>query len=134
MKYNRIYVEGVCYLMAALFVYAAFSKIIELDVFFKQLGKSPLIPFDLKEKTGFGILAVEFSVAYFVYKGKFKTSLLISFFLMSFFSLYIGYLLYFSYFIPCNCGGILGKMSWEVHLIFNIVLTIITALAYLLSE
>ncbi len=126
--------EGVCYLMAVLFFYAAFSKMVELDVFFKQLGKSPLIPFNMQENAGVGVLVVEFLVVYFVYKRKFQLALIISFFLMAFFSLYIGYLMYFSYYIPCSCGGILGTMSWSVHLIFNIILTVVIAIAYIISE
>lgn len=35
--------------------------------------------------------------------------------------------------IPCSCGGILNKMSWEQHLIFNIVFMILTITAILLS-
>lgn len=134
MNYRKFYTEGVCYLMAALFLYAGFSKMIELDTFIKQLGKSPLIPFNLKEKTGISVITIEFFVAYLAYKKKFQTALILCFFLMMFFSLYIAYLMYFSYFIPCSCGGILGNMSWETHLLFNTILTVITAIAYLLSE
>jgi hypothetical protein len=134
MNYRKFYITGVSFFIGFLFLYAGFSKLIELDVFFKQLGKSPLIPSGLKENVGIGVLAVEFLVVYFVYKNRFKIALLISFFLMVFFSFYIAYLMYFSYFIPCSCGGILGTMSWGVHLIFNIVLTVIIAIAFLLSE
>ncbi|WP_371923044.1 MauE/DoxX family redox-associated membrane protein [Flavobacterium sp. B183] len=114
--------------------YAAISKMVELDIFFKQLAKSPLMPFNMEEKAGTAVLIVEFLVVYFVYKKEFKKTLILSFVLMMFFSLYIGYLMYFSYYIPCSCGGILGNMSWNVHLIFNSVLTVIVAIAYLVSQ
>ncbi|MDL2144890.1 hypothetical protein QQY79_20370 [Flavobacterium tructae] len=134
MNYKVKYIEGVAYMMAVLFFYAAISKMVELDIFFKQLAKSPLMPFNMEEKAGTAVLIVEFLVVYFVYKKEFKKTLILSFVLMMFFSLYIGYLMYFSYYIPCSCGGILGNMSWNVHLIFNSVLTVIVAIAYLVSQ
>lgn len=35
--------------------------------------------------------------------------------------------------IPCSCGGVLNKMTWEQHLAFNIVFLLLTATAILLS-
>ncbi len=35
--------------------------------------------------------------------------------------------------IPCSCGGILNKMSWEQHLVFNIVFMMLAITAILLS-
>jgi len=35
--------------------------------------------------------------------------------------------------IPCSCGGVLNKMTWEQHLVFNIVFLLLTATAILLS-
>jgi hypothetical protein len=117
--------------MALLFLYASFSKLLELNKFYHQLGKSPLIPYGYNEIVGNTVLIIEFLIVFLVYKNKIKISLLISFTLMFFFSLYIGYLLYFSYYVPCSCGGILGDLSWNAHMYFNIILTLITAIAYL---
>ena len=35
--------------------------------------------------------------------------------------------------IPCSCGGILSKMTWEQHLVFNMVFILMTSTAILLS-
>lgn len=117
--------------IAFIFLYASASKLLELDKFYYQLAKSPLIPYGFNVYVGNGVLLIELIVVYLVFKKKISHSLLISFILMLFFSLYIGYLLYFSYFVPCSCGGILGDLSWENHLVFNISLTILAGLAYL---
>jgi hypothetical protein len=119
------------FLLAIIFLYAATSKIGELNTFYAQLGKSPLIPYGWNEIVGNGTLVLEIAVVILLLYNRTKYSLLLSFSLMMFFSLYIGYLLYFSYYIPCSCGGILGNLSWESHLIFNILLTILSAIAYL---
>lgn len=44
--------------------------------------------------------------------------------LMSAFTVYIFLILTYSDFVPCSCGGILEKMGWTEHLIFNIACVI----------
>ena len=39
---------------------------------------------------------------------------------MTIFTLYIGYMVAFVPKLPCSCGGIIQKMSWNQHLIFNV--------------
>jgi hypothetical protein len=56
-----------------------------------------------------------------------KWGLFVSFFLMFLFTLYIGYMTFFSPDRSCSCGGVLENMSWQGHLLFNIVLTALTA-------
>lgn len=132
MSLIKYFPKATAVLLAFVFLYATVSKFFELKKFYYQLGKSPLIPYDWNENIGKSILVIELIVVYLVYKNKIKHSLLLSFTLMFFFSLYIGYLLYFSYYIPCSCGGILGDLSWENHLVFNLSLTTISGLAYLI--
>ncbi|MGC1244316.1 MAG: MauE/DoxX family redox-associated membrane protein [Chryseosolibacter sp.] len=36
---------------------------------------------------------------------------------------YIAFILTFSPYVPCSCGGILSSMGWTEHLIFNVVFT-----------
>jgi hypothetical protein len=42
---------------------------------------------------------------------------------MVMFTTYIIAITQFSDYIPCSCGGILQKMNWNQHLVFNIVFT-----------
>jgi uncharacterized membrane protein YphA (DoxX/SURF4 family) len=55
-----------------------------------------------------------------------------SFFFMILFTGYIVAILRFSSYIPCSCGGILQKMSWTQHLIFNIGFLLLAVIAILL--
>jgi len=48
---------------------------------------------------------------------------------MLMFTSYIIVILNYSSFVPCSCGGILEKIGWKEHLIFNIVFTILAATA-----
>jgi hypothetical protein len=41
--------------------------------------------------------------------------------LMSLFTIYTGsVLLHFFQYIPCSCGGVIKKLSWPQHMVFNL--------------
>src|SRR3970040_1025074 len=46
---------------------------------------------------------------------------------MVMFTAYIFIILNYSPFVPCSCGGILEKMGWKEHFIFNFVFIILAA-------
>lgn len=112
-------------LLTILFTYASISKLLQYNTFKFQLDQSPFI-------TGYsGIIAWSIPATELV-----ATALLmlpvtrlkgfyLSYGLMLLFTLYIYAILHYSYFVPCSCGGILSRMNWEQHLIFNIVFTLI---------
>lgn len=55
--------------------------------------------------------------------------------LMSMFTLYVGAVVFhFSDRVTCSCGGVLKRMSWEVHLVFNVVVTLVAGLGVRLSS
>jgi uncharacterized membrane protein YphA (DoxX/SURF4 family) len=110
----------ISYLFILLFVYAAVNKILEFENFQAQLGQSPL----LSAFTGFisyAILTVEIIVAIALSIPKSRLiGLYAAFLIMVMFTAYIVVILNYSSFIPCSCGGILEKMEWKGHLVFNI--------------
>ena len=57
-----------------------------------------------------------------------------SFFLMVAFTVYIYLILNYSDFVPCSCGGIIEKMNWTGHMIFNISFAALALFAIVLSE
>lgn len=113
--------ELVCLLVMSLFTYAAVSKLLEYEKFQAQIGQSPL----LTAFSGFVVWfipTVEIIVSLLLAIPRFRTiGLLSAFSLMVLFSTYIIAILNFSSFVPCSCGGVLSKMGWQEHLIFNIV-------------
>lgn len=129
---KTVLVEIISILLFILFVYSAVSKLLEFQNFQAQLGQSPL----LSAYTGlvsYSVLIVEFLIALLLAIPKFRyKALLASFGLMLMFTAYIVVILNYSSFVPCSCGGILEKLGWKEHLIFNIVVTIMAAIASLL--
>ncbi len=127
-------VNGVANLFIVLFVYAAVSKLLDFETFRVQLAQSPLL------SAYAGIIAwlvpgVEIMIALFLILPRFRNfALYASFFLMVMFTTYIYIILNFSDFIPCSCGGILEDLSWSQHLIFNIVIIALAAMAIILSK
>ncbi len=131
-SFKNTVVEIICLLFILLFVYAAVSKLLEFQNFQAQLGQSPLI----SAYTGFIsyiILIVEIVTALFLAIPKTRfIGLLSSFALMLMFTAYIIVILNYSSFVPCSCGGILEKLGWKEHLIFNITFTILAVIALLI--
>ncbi|KVV15012.1 DoxX family protein [Flavobacterium sp. TAB 87] len=130
--FKILIVETVCLLYILLFVYAAVSKLLDFENFQVQLGQSPILsPF--AEWMAIFIPFLEFGISLLLMFRALKFwGLLFSFVLMFLFSFYIYIMLYYSSYIPCSCGGILEKMTWKQHLVFNIIFTVLAAVALLL--
>jgi len=126
-------VELISAFFILLFVYAALSKVLDFEKFRVELGKSPLLNSSSFEiSIMIPIIEILFSV-FLVIKRLQLIGLYAAFALMVMFSCYILAILKFSSYIPCSCGGILQNMSWNQHLIFNLVfigLAIIAVLIY----
>ena len=130
---RKMVTEILASLLIILFVYAALSKLMDYNTFRVQLGKSPFI-------TAFaGLIAwalpvSELAVALVLtFKYTRLAGLYASLFLLTFFTAYIYAMLHFSYYIPCSCGGVLSKMSWNQHLVFNVFFVAISIAGILLS-
>ena len=120
---KEIAVEIISFLFIVLFTYAAVTKLMDFEKFRVQVGQSPLL-------TAFGgpisrcIPAAELVTAVLLAVPRYKMiALYSSFSLMVLFSAYIIYILNFSIYIPCSCGGVLQNMGWTQHLVFNLFFT-----------
>ena len=131
-SYRNLYVLIVSYLYVLLFVYAATAKLSDLENFTVQLGQSPLLS-AFASWVGYAVIAAEFLiVALLIFPITRVVGLFAAFGLMVMFTAYIYIILNYSEFIPCSCGGILEKLGWKEHLIFNSVFVILAASAVLL--
>lgn len=129
---KNTFVEATCLLYVMLFVYAAVSKLLDFENFQVQLGQSPLLnPFAGEISYAIPILEIVAAVVLSFPKFR-KVGLLVSFALMVLFTAYIYYILNFSSFVPCSCGGILEKMGWKEHFIFNCFFILISVVAIFL--
>jgi len=124
----------ICYLFIVLFVYAAFSKLIDFENFQIQLAQSPL----LSAYAGFisyAVIIVELIIAFLLSKKQTQQiGLFASYGLMLAFTVYIYIILNYSDFIPCSCGGILEKLGWKEHLIFNLFFIGLAVIAILFNQ
>lgn len=129
MKLSKSYnyyiptIAGILYVV--LFVYAATSKFFDFHNFQVQLGQSPVLT-AYADWVSWGIPLVELIIAsLFIFPKYVLLAFYGSFSLMIMFTTYIIVILNFSDFIPCSCGGVLEKMSWTDHVIFNCVFIVI---------
>ncbi|MET0944880.1 MAG: MauE/DoxX family redox-associated membrane protein [Flavobacterium sp.] len=124
----------ICYLYIFLFIYAAFSKLIDFQTFKVQLGQSPLLSAHA-EWIVFSIPAIEIIISMLLIIPRFRyLGLLSAFGLMVMFTAYIIIILNYSSFIPCSCGGILSEMDWTQHLIFNIGFILLAIIGMILLK
>jgi len=114
-------------LFILLFIYAATSKLTDLPKFKTQIGQSPLLT-AMAGWVAWLIPAIEIIIAMALFTKAYRVpALYASYSLMVLFTAYIIAITRFSAFIPCSCGGILSKMSWNQHLVFNIFFLFIAA-------
>lgn len=116
---RTIILELIAFLFVMLFTYAALTKALDYEKFTIQISQSPLL-------TGFGtviaplVIISELTIAVLL---AFHRTRLVAFFgcfcLMTAFTAYIVLILRFSSYVPCSCGGVLEKLGWTEHLIFN---------------
>lgn len=115
-----------------LFMYAGISKLLDYNNFIVQLDNSPLIPDILTNLVALGLPILEILVAVgLCFDLSKKVSIVLAFGIMLAFTLYLILLVTMFSNVPCSCGGILGKMSYPVHIVFNIIVTILSAFACL---
>jgi uncharacterized membrane protein YphA (DoxX/SURF4 family) len=123
-KFLSITEEILCFSLIVLFVYASLSKILDYENFRTELGQSPVLS-AYAGIAALGVLIAELLTALFLAWRPFrKWALLASFTLMVMFTCYIIIILNFSDYIPCSCGGVLQRLGWRDHIIFNILFVI----------
>lgn len=131
-NHRNIFIEVISFLYVLLFVYAAISKLLDFENFQVQLGQSPLL------SAFAGLIAwivplMELLIALLIILKKWRlVGLFAAFSLMVMFTAYIYIILNYSSFVPCSCGGILEKMGWKEHFIFNSVFIILAAAGILI--
>jgi len=120
-KYQWLY-EGIIYLLALLFLYTAFSKLVDMRHFVRAIHNQPF-PRSVDPILIVGVPIIEIIAGITLLRLKSrKSGLYLSAILMLAFSIYVG-LAVFHFFkrVPCGCAGVFQAMSWPVHFIFNLV-------------
>ncbi len=126
---KSIILDCICYLYIVLFVYAAASKLLDFDTFQNQLGQSPLLSANANWIAWLVPLS-EILIAFLLIFNRFRILGLYGFYIwMVMFTTYIIIILNFTSFVPCSCGGVLEKLGWTEHLIFNFVFVVLSGIS-----
>lgn len=122
---RRVSVEIISLLFIILFVYAAVNKLMDVEKFRVQIGQSPLLT-PYSDWVAIAIPVMEVAIAVMLSVQRFRLiGLYSAFTLMVMFTAYIFAILNFSTYIPCSCGGVLERLGWTEHLVFNIVFVLL---------
>jgi len=129
MKWSAIFIESICLLLILIFAYAAFSKIFDLGTLRTTIQQSPILsPFSAW--LPFVVIGTEILIALFLMFGKYRLrAMCVSFVMLFVFTVYILFIKKFAKMLPCACGGIIQKLSWNQHLGFNLILMALVLLA-----
>jgi len=133
-NFQTIFIKTVSCFFILLFVYASVSKLIDFENFQVQIAQSPLLS-AYAGVISYTVIIVELIIVLLlIFPSSRLIGLYLSTALMSAFTVYIFLILNYSDFVPCSCGGILEKMGWTEHLIFNISCVIMGGLSVLATE
>ncbi|WP_217643911.1 MauE/DoxX family redox-associated membrane protein [Pedobacter rhizosphaerae] len=120
-------------LLILLWGYAAFSKFADYGRFVAQMKLAPLpLMKHLAPVLGIVVPLTELVIIGLLFSERFrKTGLWLSFLLLLSFTVYISIMLLSGLSLPCTCGGLISKLGWRQHLIFNASFMLISLLPFL---
>jgi putative oxidoreductase len=123
---KKSFITEICiFLFILLFTYTSISKFLDYHRFVFQMQLAP-VPFMklVAPYLGWIVPTAESFLVVWLCLGLFKPEirlwpLFLSVILLATFELYIAAMILSGLHLPCTCGGIISKMSWYQHLIFN---------------
>lgn len=131
---KKLIVDIICYAFFILFLYASTSKLIDYEKSELQMSKSPIIT-DFAPILVWLVPTLEIIIAIMLLIPRtLMVALYASLAMMSLFTAYIIAILYFTDTIPCSCGGVLERLGWGEHLVFNIIFIVLAITAILFQN
>jgi len=121
MKIHTI-TEICCSLLILLFVYTGVSKLTNISFFQTQLSLYPYIN-SFAKPISIAVPLLELVIAFLlIYPRSFirNLGLKLSFLLLTIFTLYLIIMINTNVHLPCSCGGVITKMTWKQHIVFNL--------------
>lgn len=127
-------IEAIIAVLLLLWIYTGLNKLIHYDKFRFEAGRSPFLQ-HIAPWVAIVIPVGELVIAtLLIFKRTRVLGLYASLFLMTLFTGYVYMMLRYAYDLPCSCGGIIELLSWEQHLLVNLILTLLTMTAILLQS
>ena len=122
---TKLIIECIAALFILLFFYTALNKTLEIDKTVVAIWQTPGLS-KYATAIAWTIVIFEYIVTIMLFiPNTRKLGLYASLFMMLSFTAYIIYMKTVLNDLPCSCGGVISKMSWNQHLLFNIVLSIL---------
>lgn len=128
-KSAQILLDVLAFMFIFLFMYAAVSKLIDIQKFRVQISQSPMLT-NVSGLVSVLVPFVEVGISSLMIFARTRLLGFVGFFaLMVMFTTYIYIIMNYSEHVPCSCGGILQNMGWKDHLIFNAAFVALGGLA-----
>ena len=126
--------ETITALLVFLFLYTGLSKYVEFESFRVTLHQSPLLA-NFSKAIAVSLPGLEILVTLLLILPKTRrTGFVISFCILTIFTGYLIYMIRTDPNLPCTCGGVIAKMSWPQHVIFNIFFLALTGVGLFLER
>jgi len=104
-----------------LFLYASASKFLDFDRHVHDMYNQPL-PHFMRPFLVWGVPFLEIAISIaLIFEQSRMFGLYAALVLMGLFTLYTStVLLHFFRYVPCSCGGVIRKLNWSQHMVFNL--------------
>lgn len=135
MTKRQVLLESISALLIMLFLYASVSKFLDFKTFTSEMNNQPFP----NSWTPFMIWAIplsEIAIALsLIFERTRLAGLYASFVFMIIFTIYAAAILLhlFSY-VPCSCGGVIRKLTWKQHLVFNLFFVALATIGIILKR
>jgi hypothetical protein len=135
MSKKQVMIECVAALLIVLFLYASLSKFLDFQTFIGEMNNQPMP----NSWTPFLVWIIPCSEVAIAFALLFEYTRLLGLYasavLMTLFMLYsLVILLHFFSYIPCSCGGIIKKLTWKQHLVFNLFFVALSGFGIILQR
>lgn len=126
LKTKHYLIQFAAALLIFIFLYAALLKIFQPVAYISKMSHLPILN-EIHNSFLWVVPISELIIVLLLCWPRYRElGFLLSLALLLFFALYIAGLYIFAKRMPCSCGGILEKMSWPQHIVFNITAMLIS--------
>jgi putative oxidoreductase len=131
---KQLILELISSLLIMLFLYASISKFLDFNRFIGEMKIQPF-PSSLTPFLVWAIPLLEIAIAVtLIFERTRLAGFIASLILMTLFTIYTGsVLLHFFRYVPCSCGGVIRRLTWGQHMVFNLFFVSLSAIGILLQ-
>ena len=135
MNKRQVVLECISALLIMLFLYASVSKFTDFQRFYGEMNNQPL-PNSWTPFLVWTVPSLEIAISVvLIFERTRMVGFIASLALMTLFTIYTGaILLHFFEYVPCSCGGVIRKLTWPQHLVFNLFFVTLSVMGIILQR